>query len=91
MVNTNTPPAFIWATSNDQAVPVESSLLMAWAYRKYNLPVELHIFEDGIHGLSTATGEVNTNNESVQAWIDLSHTWLRNKGFVIKNRPAGEN
>jgi len=86
MVNKNTPPAFIWATSNDVAVPVESSLLMALAYRKFDIPVELHIFEDGIHGLSTATKEVNTNNLPVQAWVNLSHTWLENKGFVIKNK-----
>lgn len=88
MVNKNTPPAFIWATSNDQAVPVESSLLMAWAYRRCDIPVELHIFEDGIHGLSTATAEVKTNKEPVQAWVDLSFTWLKNRGFVIKDRPA---
>ena len=86
MVNENTPPAFIWATSTDAGVPVESSLLMALAYRKFDIPVELHVFENGIHGLSTATKEVNTNHPPVQSWINLSVAWLENKGFVIKNK-----
>ena len=86
MVNKNTPPAFIWATSNDACVPVESSLLMAWAYRKYDIPVELHIFENGSHGLSLANKEVRSINEPVQKWIELSHTWLNNKGFIVKEK-----
>jgi pimeloyl-ACP methyl ester carboxylesterase len=86
MVNKNTPPAFIWATSNDACVPVESSLLMAWAYRKYEIPVELHIFEDGNHGLSLANKEVKSINVPVQKWVELSHTWLNNRGFIVKEK-----
>lgn len=86
MVNENTPPAFIWATSTDPAVPVESSLLMAWAYRKFNRSVELHVYEEGGHGLSLGTKEVCSVNESVQSWVDLSYKWLCRKGFVIKEK-----
>lgn len=86
MVNENTPPAFIWATSNDNSVPVESSLLMALSYRKYDIPVELHVYENGTHGLSLGTKEVCTVNQSVQSWVDLSHKWLISKGFVVKEK-----
>jgi acetyl esterase/lipase len=81
-VNENTPPAFIWATVNDACVPSESSLQLALAYKKSGVPFELHMFEDGKHGLSTAQEEVNTPNAPVSVWIDLSLTWLKQRGFV---------
>jgi dipeptidyl aminopeptidase/acylaminoacyl peptidase len=43
-VNKDTPPAFIWHTFDDSAVPVENSLLFAQNMRKSNVPFELHIF-----------------------------------------------
>ena len=82
-VNQNTAPAFIWATVNDGCVPSESSLDLAVAYKKAGVPFELHMFENGTHGLSTATDEVNSINQAVSKWIELSITWLQNRGFVI--------
>ena len=81
-VNSESTPAFIWATVNDGAVPSESSLELACAYKRAGVPFELHMFENGQHGLSTATEEVNTPNPAVAVWIDLSLTWLKNRGFV---------
>ena len=92
LVDENSVPAFIWATVNDNAVPSESSLLMAMAYKKKGVPFELHMFEDGGHGLSLATEEVapplnqSSVNVPVQAWFDLSKTWLKQRGFIIKNK-----
>jgi acetyl esterase/lipase len=82
-VDENSVPAFIWATANDMGVPCESSLYMALAYRKARVPFELHIFADGIHGLSLATKEVNTPNPAVSEWKELCNTWLKSRGFVI--------
>lgn len=90
-VDSNSVPAFIWATVNDGAVPAENSLMMAEAYKAAGVPFELHIFENGVHGLSLATEETaHYNNESlinppVQKWLELSCTWLRERGFKIKN------
>ena len=81
-VNSNSTPAFIWTTVNDGAVPSESSLELACAYKRAGVPFELHMFADGLHGLSTATEEVNTPNPAVSVWIDLSLTWLKASGFV---------
>lgn len=75
-------PAFIWATVNDGAVPSESSLELAFAYKKAGVPFELHLFEEGVHGLSTATLEVNSPNLAVAEWIKLSLNWLKNRGFT---------
>ena len=81
-VNSNSTPAFIWATVNDGAVPSESSLELAAAYKRAGVPFELHMFANGNHGLSTATEEVNSPNSAVAVWIDLSLTWLKARGFV---------
>ena len=84
-VTKNSSPAFIWSTANDMCVPCENSLYMASAYSKEKVPFELHIFENGEHGLSVATEEVNSPNPPVSKWFELSLTWLKNRGFVIKN------
>jgi acetyl esterase/lipase len=81
-INSQSTPAFIWTTVNDGAVPSESSLELAYAYKRAGVPFELHMFENGQHGLSTATEEVNTPNSAVSVWISLSLTWLKNRGFV---------
>ncbi|MEI6875832.1 MAG: alpha/beta hydrolase, partial [Spirochaetota bacterium] len=51
-VSPETPPTFIWATSEDQTVPVENSILFAAALAVAKVPFELHVFERGGHGLS---------------------------------------
>ena len=80
-VNEDTVPTFIWHTFADQAVPVENSLLMAMSLRKYNIPCELHIFQNGRHGLALATSETNTGDGKTiepecTVWPDLFDTWV---------------
>lgn len=82
-VTEDAPPAFIWATVDDACVPSENSLFLAAAYKKCGVPFELHLFESGVHGLSLSSKEVNTENKPVQAWLDLSKTWLDRRGFKI--------
>ena len=53
-VNAQTPPAFIWHTANDGAVPVENSLLLAGALSRAGVCFELHIFPKGPHGIGLA-------------------------------------
>lgn len=82
-VKENSSPAFIWATANDECVPGENSLYYALACKERNVPFELHVFEDGQHGLSLCNEEVYTVNEPAREWIKLSFTWLKNRGFKI--------
>jgi len=51
-VTSNTPPCFIWHTSEDTVVKVENSLDFAAALRRANVPFELHVYEKGAHGLA---------------------------------------
>jgi acetyl esterase/lipase len=83
-INENTPPAFIWHTYNDTAVPVENSLNFSLEMRKKGIPFELHIYPEGPHGLSLATDETNDGsigkNLHVATWNNLCIEWL-NKLF----------
>lgn len=82
-VTKETPPSFIWHTHDDDVVPVENSLLFAMALREKGVPFELHIYQPGGHGLSTATAETqNAKGEAVQPectnWLEMAATWIKN-------------
>ncbi len=81
LVDSETPPAFIWHTFADTCVPVENSLLMASALRKNGVPFELHIYPEGWHGMSLATPEVLMGKtgkmyEHNSTWFDLALRWI---------------
>lgn len=77
------PPAFIWHTFDDATVPVENSLLLAMEMKKNNIPIELHIYPQGVHGLSLASVQTSKdeNEESVnaycQSWFEFCIKWLK--------------
>ncbi len=81
-VRPDVPPFFIWHTVEDEAVPVENSLLLAGALKeKNNVPFELHLFTHGGHGSSTCTNEVNTPNSITTpgcpcAWAGWGRPWI---------------
>ena len=83
-VTKDSVPAFIWSTFEDDAVPCENSLQMALAYKMARVPMELHVFEKGWHGLSLANSDVNSPVLSTSKWVKLAQTWLENRGFVVK-------
>ncbi len=53
-VTATTPPAFVWHTAADAAVPVRHSLSYAGALMRAGVPAELHVFPHGRHGLGLA-------------------------------------
>ena len=53
-VTPDTPPAYIWHTSDDGSVPVENSLLLAASLSRCGVPFELHVFPHGRHGIGLA-------------------------------------
>ncbi len=85
-VTKDSVPAFIWSTSEDTAVPCENSLYMALAYRKAGIPIELHIFEKGWHGLSTGMREVGPDFDYIRPWFDLSIKYLTQHGFILEDK-----
>lgn len=72
----------IWHTYTDDCVPVENSLLMISAMKKYEIPVEFHMYPVGGHGLSTCDELAETPDgygvqKECQSWLPLVHTWLQ--------------
>ena len=75
-VTPDTPPAFIWHTSEDDCVPVENSLLLAAALAQNGIPFALHVYPHGHHGLGLAP-----EMPDVQGWAGLAQRWLIDQGF----------
>lgn len=82
-VTDKTPPTFVFAASNDGAVPIENSLSYAEALNRNGISFELHIFEDGDHGFSLGTDVVCSTEVSQERckpntyWLDRSVQWLK--------------
>ncbi len=79
-VTEKTPPTFLFHTSEDTVVPPENSILFYQALRKAKVPVELHIYEKGPHGVGLGAGR-----GAVSAWPEQLAGWLKTHGFNSKN------
>ena len=86
-VSKDTPPTFLWATAADPLVPVQHTLLMAAALAEAKVPFEVHVFEQGNHGLSLAdqasAGALSQCNADAAGWAELAGKWLL-KRFALK-------
>lgn len=81
-VNADMPPVFLWHGGEDASVPPENSLLLAMACREAGVPVELHLYMKGGHGLGLANELTQAVDgygiePSCQSWMELAHTWMR--------------
>ena len=83
-VDENTPPMFLWHTATDEKVPVENSLKMAAALSAAKVPFELHIFPEGLHGMSVCDETVDLKCEYNGRWTEWSVQWL-NRVLKYKN------
>ena len=81
LVSDRTPPAFLWHTAADGAVPVCNSLLYASALAAHKIPFALHIYPFGAHGLATVDAQTNNSlAEEVlpaQTWLPELMAWLK--------------
>ena len=78
-VTDTTPPAFLWHTADDGAVPVENTFAYARALIRHGVPVEVHVFPHGSHGLGLAEGEVGPDG-----WPALCGKWLSRQGWTSR-------
>lgn len=76
-VTTDTPPIFIAFTTEDQAVPVKNGLAFYEACVNAKVPVEMHLFEKGRHGLGLGVEDL-----PFKAWPDLFIVWLKSRGII---------
>jgi acetyl esterase/lipase len=78
-VSADMPPTFLAHAQDDAVVSAENSLAMHKALLAAKIPTELHIFQQGGHGLHLP-GRPN------QAWMDLFLTWSNHHGFTTLPR-----
>ena len=76
-VTADTPPIFLFATTDDGVVPVQNSLAFYQACVDHHVSVEMHLFEHGPHGVVLAQ-----NLTGVDAWTGLLATWMTRHGWM---------
>jgi acetyl esterase/lipase len=76
-VTPQTPPTFLFHTTADATVPVENSVRFYLALRKAGVPAEMHIFQNGPHGVGLAPTDA-----TLSAWGGLLANWLRERGLL---------
>ena len=76
-VTPETPPTFLWHTSEDKSVPPENSVQFYLALRRHQVPAELHVFQQGRHGLGLARDTPGASH-----WPALCITWLRRQNML---------
>ncbi len=69
-VNANTPKTFIVHASDDNVVPVENSIQYYMNLKKHNVPVEMHLYQNGGHGFGLGTKGTHTE------WPKACEKWL---------------
>jgi acetyl esterase/lipase len=78
-VTSETPPTFLFSTSEDTGVPPENSVAFYLALHKAHVPAELHIFQKGPHGVGLDLGD-----PALGEWPKLLIDWLRGLGLLEK-------
>lgn len=75
-VTKETPPTFLFHTSDDDVVPVQNSIEFYLALRDAGVPAEMHIYQHGKHGVGLAR-----NDPQLASWPDLLADWLKARGL----------
>ena len=78
-VTAQTPPTFLFHTTDDAAVPPQNSVAFYLALKNAGVPAELHIYERGAHGVGLAPAD-----RELSTWPDRLLGWMRTRGLLDK-------
>jgi acetyl esterase/lipase len=76
-VTKETPPTFLFATTDDKTVPVMNSVMFYSALVAAGVPAEMHLFQHGAHGAGLAVA-----NPDLRVWPELVAKWMRERGYM---------
>ncbi len=76
-VTHDTPPCFLFHTAADQVVPVLNSVNFYLALLREGVPAELHVFEEGPHGVGLAQ-----KDPQLRKWPELLEGWMHLHGWM---------
>ena len=81
-VNDQTPPVFVWHTVEDKGVKLEGVLNLAAALQRHGRPFELHVYENGPHGIGLGFRPSDGFQlDRLHPWTVECGRWLRERGF----------
>ena len=75
-VSKETPPTFIFHTTEDKAVPVENAIAFYSALRRNHVNCELHVYQKGRHGVG-----LGGKDPVLSTWPSRLADWLAANGF----------
>jgi acetyl esterase/lipase len=70
-----TPPCYLIHAGDDDAVPVQNSLMFYDELIRHKVKAEMHIFQAGGHGFGLINGK------SKYHWFDWAAAWMQGNGF----------
>jgi acetyl esterase/lipase len=76
-VTDKTPPCFLVHTATDAGVAFQNSLMFAEALQKHHVPVELHVFDHGAHGIG-----LGGKDPVLSEWPGLCAKWMEYHGWL---------
>jgi dipeptidyl aminopeptidase/acylaminoacyl peptidase len=79
-VTRDTPPTFLFHTTEDKSVLPDNSIVFYCALRRAGVPAEMHIYEKGPHGVGLARDIAGTNT-----WPHRCRDWLKSHGWLDAN------
>lgn len=71
------PPAFVFATNDDDVVPSQNSMLYVAACQRAGVPIEFHMFEHGHHGVGLASQQ-----PGLRLWSSLLESWMQQNQWM---------
>ena len=83
-VTAQTPPTFLYQTTNDSLVAVENSVVFYLALRKARVDAEMHLFANGPHGSG-----MGMTDPALSVWPTLLMNWMRARGLLTVQAGSG--
>lgn len=76
-VTSDTPPTFIFQTDEDKVVPAENAVAFYLALRKAGVPAEMHIYQNGPHGVG-----LGQKVPATSSWPERCREWMQVRGLL---------
>ncbi len=80
-ITADTPPTFLFHTDADTPVPPMNSILYYMGLKKHNIPAEIHIYQNGPHGVGLYGGD-----PILSTWSGHLDNWLRSNGWYAEKK-----
>jgi acetyl esterase/lipase len=76
-ITADTPPTFLFHTNGDTGVPPENSVLYYLGLRRAGVPAEMHIYQEGRHGVGLAP-----KDPVLSSWPARLRDWMGVRGII---------